>query len=486
MDEGLSGAFLRRLSRPVPRSGRLLQLRVLLHSSALLRDTRARVARLSDVRASNLPVGRAARVVRDRTGSDVRRAAPVWADVATLSVGVLGLVSSLSIGAQICCPICLRWPIAVAFACCLARLTAASMLMATAFASSIDGKYPALARSIAVMACSPSFWSATGAAPWSVELPSASPSFRGPVAAHESVRASQWSEFRADIEFEQAHVGRGHLREDRPTRRRIQLRRIAGACVSVALAFGASRSAGAAALGLEDRKRRSLHGLRRALRSPRRRFLIAMAAYIAVAAEFLVVEVRMRRARYWMHILPAVVIVAAAGWVRLCRLLPDRVKRPALCFAALGVAALLFATASASSEIGNRMTEERVVWMDRRALFTVHPYRCRQLHVFAAAIPVREQAPGRRAAPSSTRNRLGISVATRRALRAGCARARSSARPSSSAAPATPRPCGDALSARVGVRLPGQTREPGLRGSVEEAGAGSLAQEITIINRVDC
>jgi hypothetical protein len=68
----------------------------------------------------------------------------------------------------------------------------------------------------------------------------------------------------------------------------------------------------------------------------------------------------MRRARYWMHILPAVVIIAAAGWVRLLRWLPDRVKRPVLCLAALGVATLLVATASARSEIGSRMTEERV------------------------------------------------------------------------------------------------------------------------------
>jgi len=88
--------------------------------------------------------------------------------------------------------------------------------------------------------------------------------------------------------------------------------------------------------------------------------LIAIAAYVAVTAEFLLVEVRMRRARYWMYIVPAVVILAAAGWVRLYRFLPERVRRPVLFLAAIGIAALLGSTASARSETGNRLTEERV------------------------------------------------------------------------------------------------------------------------------
>jgi hypothetical protein len=141
----------------------------------------------------------------------------------------------------------------------------------------------------------------------------------------------------------------GVLREDLPAPGLLALS--AGVVALLAVAAGPV---------VTRRRRPSLRRLRRALRSPRRRFLIATAAYVVVTAEFLLVEVRMRRARYWMYIVPGVVILAAAGWARLCRFLPDRVKRPVLLLAATGVATLLWATASARSEIGNRLTEERV------------------------------------------------------------------------------------------------------------------------------
>src|SRR5207244_1486062 len=57
---------------------------------------------------------------------------------------------------------------------------------------------------------------------------------------------------------------------------------------------------------------------------------------------------------------PAVVVLAGVGWQRLVRKLPKRIGQILVYCSAVAVAALLGATASARSNLGNRTEEERV------------------------------------------------------------------------------------------------------------------------------
>lgn len=299
--------------------------------------------------------------------------------LAVLAAGVLGSFSSLTIYAQIFRPDLPQVAsVALAFAC-LAMPTTGSLLAATAFAALGFGLKYSGAFVLVAIAVSAVLAELSGRPPWRgsmlrrVALVAAIPAiFVAVWLVTNPYVIPEWSEFRADIAFERAHVQRGHHRAESPSAAEWihVVSRDVSTPVLVALAIAAvALLVGAVAPFVAQRAPPSLGSLRRALRSPRRRFLVAAVVYVVVAVAFLLLEVRMRRARYWMHILPAVVIVAAAGFRQLSRLLPDRVKKPVLGLAGVGVAVLLAATASARSELGNRTLDERVrlgEWVARR------------------------------------------------------------------------------------------------------------------------
>jgi hypothetical protein len=307
------------------------------------------------------------------------RRAGVSRTIATLSVGVLGSISSLSIYAQVFRPDLPQVAsVALAFAC-LAMPTTASMLAATAFASLGFGLKYSGAFVLVPIAVSGTLAEFSGRAPWRgsmlrrialvVSIPAV---FVTVWLLTNPYVVSEWSAFRKDIAFERAHVARGHRKTEAgsPAEWLPVLEGDLSVPVRAIVAVGVlALAVGAAGPLVMRRKRPNLGRLRRALRSPRRRFMIATVAYATVAIAFLLLEVNMRRARYWMHILPAVVIIGAAGWVRLCRLLPARLKQPAFCLASVGVATLLGSTVSARSELGNRTREERALigeWIAER------------------------------------------------------------------------------------------------------------------------
>ena len=181
---------------------------------------------------------------------------------------------------------------------------------------------------------------------------------------------SHWSEFRQDLAFERAHVGRGHghAEPDDPLLWFPSFAEDVTWAGVLALMIGALASAAFLVREWQARTGTLLQRCADFASDMRRRFLFLMLVFVFGSMAYLALEVNMRRMRYTLHFLPAVFVVSAFGLDTLL-LATVRLRPPALLsLSALSAALALHAIREGSGRF-NRYHDPRLAvgaWLDAR------------------------------------------------------------------------------------------------------------------------